>query len=134
MKYFDGNKVIEVEADERLAAGYKEIQRYEDRIEKRRKRHESIIPLSAIEDERGYQFADLSVADTLEMIIEREELEKRSTKLKRVLASLTPEQKTVVALLRQGVSVTEIAQRLGVDKSAVSHMRKRIQEKIKKVL
>jgi len=49
MKYFDGDKVIEVEADEKLAAGYKEIQRYEDRIEKRRKRHESIIPLSAVE-------------------------------------------------------------------------------------
>lgn len=57
-----------------------------------------------------------------------------SAKLAAALKTLTPEQIELVKMLKAGMSVTEIAARLGVDKSAISHRRKRIQEKIKKFL
>ena len=50
------------------------------------------------------------------------------------LKTLTPEQIELVKMLKAGLSVNAIAAKLGVDKSAISHRRKRIQEKIKKFL
>jgi len=62
------------------------------------------------------------------------ESRERKKKLVAVLKTLTPEQSCLVEMLRQGVSVTEIAKKLGVGKTAVSNMRARIQKKIAKIL
>jgi len=58
----------------------------------------------------------------------------QADKLVEVMKSLTLEQYELVKMLKSGMSVTAIAEKLGVTKSAVSNMRVRIQEKIKKLL
>ena len=138
IKYFDGKKVIEIEVDAEMAVGYEKIKRECDRSEwrqdKRIERHHAKISLDQMSEDVGYQPESLTVANPLEGFVAREERQERKVKLDAVLADLTPEQKALVRMLKKGMSVTEIADKLGVGKTAVSNMRIRIQEKIKKYL
>ena len=68
------------------------------------------------------------------VMIAAEERAERRAKLSAALKSLTPEQIALLNMLKKGMSIAEIAAKLNVDKSAISHRRKRIQEKIAKIL
>jgi len=68
------------------------------------------------------------------ILLEREYQTELRHNLAMVFKSLTKEQIRLVTMLNNGISITKISDKLCVGKSAVSHMRKRIQEKIKKFL
>ena len=129
IKYYDGEKTIEVEVTEQVAAGYREICREEWRYTKRTQRHE-IVSLDQIEDEDGYQLIDLVSPDSLDILIEQEERDESKAKLKAALKTLTSEQLRLVTLLRKGMSVTEIALIFNTSKAAVSQMKARFQKKL----
>jgi DNA-directed RNA polymerase specialized sigma24 family protein len=127
IKYYDGTKTIEVEADEGFASGYGEIRREEWRQEKRVMRHETKITLTQMEDENGYQ-AMGEYPDPLTEICEQEETAELRAKIGAALAALTDEQKQLVEFLKRGLGVREIARELGKHHSSVEEMRKRVQK------
>jgi RNA polymerase sigma factor (sigma-70 family) len=133
IKYFDGNRTIEVEVNEQTATAYQEIRRGEWRQSKRIERNEAAISLTQMEDDNGYQLAD-TAPDPLDVLCEREEREERGAKVKAVLADLTDEQRNFIVLLRRGLSVTEIAAKLGISKSAVTQRTAIIQKKFQSFL
>lgn len=73
-------------------------------------------------------------SDPSEKLIADEDRLDQRAKLSAALKTLSPAQIDLVRMLKSGMSVTAIADKLDIDKSAVSHRRKRIQEKIKKFL
>lgn len=134
IRYWTGTEAIEVEVTDETAAAYRESLREEWRSDKRAERHQAAVSLTQTEDGSGYLLADLSTGDIAEAMIERGEAEERRVKLKAAFATLTPEQIDLVKMLKAGLSGSEIARRLGICKQAVSQMRIRIQEKLKKYL
>jgi DNA-binding NarL/FixJ family response regulator len=129
-----------------VAAAYAESRREEWRSDKRAERHQEALSFEQMseEEERGKvnslvrsqreAGSPAIVPDALTEMVEREERAERRSAIISVLKELTPEQINLVKLLLRGLSVTDIAKSLGVGKSAVSNMRIRIQERLKKVL
>ena len=141
IQYYDGEKVIDVEVTEEVAAAYEEICREEERFDKYVKRYESKISLTQMQEENGRQFRDLRAPDPFEMIIDpegqAEEKKKQARKKKKTkiaLKTLTSRQKELVRLLQKGMGIREIARLLGKSHVAVLEMRKAVQKKVGKIL
>lgn len=126
----DGKKVI-VDVTDEVAEADTQTRRAAWRNESKERYHRDtkLIELNDRDEQLG---CDTSNPETI-LLVAEEQTERRG-KLVAGLKSLTTEQLCLVKMLKQGMSVTEIAEKLGVDKSAISHRRKRIQEKIKNFL
>ena len=133
IKYFDGEKEIDVEVTEEFAAVYKELQREEERMSKRVERHE-VASLTQMEDENGYQLGDLYAPDPLDIIVKREEQEELRANMEKTYSMLTERQKQVVELLCSGKTVSEIARLLNLNQKTIWEIREAIQKKYKKFL
>ena len=133
IKYYDGTKTIDVEVTEEFAEAYKQMCREEQRVNKRERRHKA-CSLDQIEDEDGYQLVDLLTADPIDEMIEQENQAELRNKIKAAMATLTPEQKELVKMLKNGMSITEVADELGKEYQSVWDMRERIQKNFKKFL
>ncbi|MCL2369695.1 MAG: hypothetical protein FWC80_00465 [Firmicutes bacterium] len=130
--FFDHeSKRVTQEVSDEVADVIAEARRAEWRNEAKERyyRHIKLNKLNDRDEEIGS-----SEFDPEYLLVQSEEHNELRAKLKTALQSLTPEQRQLVIMLKNGISVTDIATKLGVDKSAISHMRKRIQEKIKKYL
>jgi len=131
IKYFDGEKHIEIEVAEEFAESYREICREERRIDKREKRH-SAVSLEQLE-EHGCEIVDPQ-SDPLETMIERKRGEELRKKIKGAWSAFTAEQKNLVRLLRQGMGIREIARKLGKSHTTVLEMKKAIKKKMENFL
>lgn len=133
INYYNGQTIIPVVVTHLVAEAYRQMKRDEWRISKREARYHARMSPNQFDDESEC-FVDISASDPLEILIEREDREERRVKLNMLLQSLTSEQTILVKMLKRGMAVTEIAAKFDVDKSAISHMRKRIQNKVEKYL
>lgn len=126
----DGRRVA-VEVTDEVAAADKETRRaaWRNETKERYYRDQELHDLNDHDEELACEQSDPEVIH-----IAVEEQAERRTALLAALNELTSEQIELVKMLKSGMGVTEIAAQLGVDKSAISHRRKRIQEKIKKFL
>lgn len=128
IRYWTGKKVIGVEVTEAVEKVYKESLREEWLSDKRAERHQTAISLCQMEDENGYQLSGLGLYDSEDAMVKREEQSKLRRKILKALKALTTVQRRLVGMLYKGMSGNEIAKELGTDKSAVSHMKKRVQK------
>jgi DNA-binding CsgD family transcriptional regulator len=128
IRYWTGKKVIGVEVTEAVEKIYKESLREEWLSDKRAERYQTAISLCQMEDENGYQAAGLELYGSEDVMIKREERLKLRRKILKALSALTAVQRKLVGMLYKGMSGNEIARALGKDKSAVSHMKKRVQK------
>jgi len=128
-KFADGTITEETPGAE-LQAAYMELIRAElsNNAKQWYYRHDLPFDVMNDEDEELEAFG----ANPEEICVTHEETLSHKKKLAAVLKKLTPQQSALVEMLRDGVSVTKIAARLNISKAAVSQMRNRIQEKIKK--
>ena len=122
-RFADGT-ISAVEVDEQTFAVLQEFDKAErnnDRAETRR--HISF-------EENGLEISDTGT--DIESIIEEAEL---ISELKRAIALLTKEQRQLLnAVYYSGRRITDIAEKHGVDKSAISHRLETIYKKLKKIM
>lgn len=137
IKDADGKKVA-VQVTDEVAAADAETRRAEWRNEAKQRyycgRTLDTLTDDAIEYRQEKPESRLMTASPEDEHIAADERADLKAALTAALKSLTPEQIELVKMLKSGISVNAIAAKLGVDKSAISHRRKRIQEKIKKFL
>lgn len=126
----NGQKVS-VEVTEEVASAYTETRRAEWRNDAKEEyyRDKKSGNLNNHDEELTAKDSDPSER----LIADEDKLDQRA-KLSAALKALSPAQISLVRMLKSGMSVTLIASKLGVGKTAVSNMRVRIQEKIKKYL
>lgn len=131
IKYEINGKIIELEVEDSFASAYVEIDIESKRNEwkhdwRNRKLNCSMDAL----DEGGFQFK--SDEPSVDDVIEREE---EHEELKKAISMLLPEQQELIQRVYfKGETHTEIAQALGVDRSAISHRVSRALVQLKKIL
>lgn len=131
IKYEINGKIIELEVEDSFASAYVEIDIESKRNEwkhdwRNRKLNCSMDAL----DEGGFQFK--SDEPSVDDVIEREE---EHEELKKAISMLLPEQQELIQRVYfKGETHTEIAQALGIDRSAISHRVSRALVQLKKIL
>jgi DNA-directed RNA polymerase specialized sigma subunit len=124
---------VQVEVTDEQAAVMTECRREEWRNEAKeryyRGRTLSTLTDDAVEFRQEKLERNLVVESPEDAYIAAEEREDRAVRINAVIGTMTDEQKRLVKMLLSGQSVTEIAEALGVGKSAVSNMRIRLQKK-----
>ena len=132
IKYYDGKKRLEIEVTNEVAEAHKELFRYEDKINKREKRHRA-TSLEKIEDEYGFQLVDLSIPDILDMFIDEETKKEELVLLKSGLKTLTAKQKELVYLrFVKNWKIKDIAAHCETTMQSIQNRLNKIISKLKK--
>ncbi|MDR3540699.1 MAG: sigma-70 family RNA polymerase sigma factor [Desulfosporosinus sp.] len=128
IKYeFVTGEIVEVEVSDDIGEISIELDRGIYNVDHREtRRHNSVENLQ----EQGIQLID--DGKNVELIIEKHEM---CETLKNVLDKLLPQQRELIQkVFFEGVSVSDIARKEGVDKSAISHRLNRIYQQLQKLL